>query len=441
MKTLRNIILPLAILLVAGGSVNAQKFPIVLTQTLPWAPVNIVANSTKEISVVCDTANYIAIVTYGTFEEADSLRFPKDKIKFDSENRKLSFTSNGFPYNSGIQVHTDSKNLNLDAKEYSKITLTNATDDDIHLRTLTLNAENGSIIEVAKKVVTDNAYIDAKDYGWIRHRGIKAKNKKTNAYGAGRIVEIGGEVEESPLSSLFNDHREIPLFMDWSLGTSTLGITPFGGFNAPTGNFIWGIRPMGYFSYTFRWAFYQKPQWDISIGFGTKLEWFHAGNAYLSLNTDATTGITNLEAVDASSLFASEEQAHGKILWNSHLPAIGIILFPIRLEWKTRADYKGLHIGGELRPGFAFYRKNCYLIRSGYYMDEKSVASTRDESLGKYINPFQLGLRLNVGYNRVSAFAETSLTPLFRTGTESTANKPVLGQKLYPFSIGINFTL
>ena len=439
MKAFRKNIMPLIVLLVIGGIAKAQSFPIVLTQKLPWAPSTIEASATKDISVVYDTANYIAIVTYGTLEEADSLRFPEGKIKFDSESRKLSFNSNDFPYNSGIQVHTNSKNLTLNAKGYSKITLSSMSDKEIHLQTLTLNAENGSIIDVTHNVVADEAYIDAKDYGWIRYRKIEAKRKKTNAYGSARVIEIGGNVQESFFSPLTRDYREIPMFADWSAGICTLGSTPFGGFNAPTGNFIWGIRSVNYVSVTARWAFYQKSHWDISAGFGMNTGCFRADNAYLSLETDAATGITNLEAIDASSLFAAEEQRHGKILWGSDFWTTTLFL-PIRLEWRSRADYKGLHIGGELRPGFAVARKQSVLHRHGHYMDELSIARTSDEQLGKFINPVQLGLRLDIGYKCVSFFAETLLTPLFRTRGDNTPARPVMGQKLYPFSVGISFT-
>lgn len=439
MKAFRKNIMPLIVLLVIGGIAKAQSFPIVLTQKLPWAPSTIEASATKDISVVYDTANYIAIVTYGTLEEADSLRFPEGKIKFDSESRKLSFNSNDFPYNSGIQVHTNSKNLTLNAKGYSKITLSSMSDKEIHLQTLTLNAENGSIIEVTHNVVADEAYIDAKDYGWIRYRKIEAKRKKTNAYGSARVIEIGGNVQESFFSPLTRDYREIPMFADWSVGICTLGSTPFGGFNAPTGNFIWGIRSVSYFSLSARWAFYQKSHWDISAGLGMNTGCFRADNAYLSLETDAETGITDLKAINASALFIREEQMYGKILWGSDFLTTALI-FPIRLEWRSRADYKGLHIGGELRPGFAVARKRSTLHRHGHYMEDLAIARTSDERLGKFIYPFQLGLRLDIGYNRVSFFAETLLTPLFRTRGDNTPAKPVMGQKLYPFSVGISFT-
>lgn len=439
MKAFRKNIMPLIVLLVIGGIAKAQSFPIVLTQKLPWAPSTIEASATKDISVVYDTANYIAIVTYGTLEEADSLRFPEGKIKFDSESRKLSFNSNDFPYNSGIQVHTNSKSLTLNAKGYSKITLSSMSDKEIHLQTLTLNAENGSIIDVTHNVVADEAYIDAKDYGWIRYRKIEAKRKKTNAYGSARVIEIGGNVQESFFSPLTRDYREIPMFADWSVGICTLGSTPFGGFNAPTGNFIWGIRSVSYFSLSARWAFYQKSHWDISAGFGMNAGCFRADNAYLSLETDAETGITDLKAINASALFIREEQMYGKILWGSDFLTTALI-FPIRLEWRSRADYKGLHISGELRPGFAVARKRSTLHRHGHYMEDLAIVRTSDEQLGKFIYPFQLGLRLDIGYNRVSFFAETLLTPLFRTRGDNTPARPVMGQKLYPFSVGISFT-
>ena len=428
MKTLIKTLLSFAALIALCGSMKAQdspKVPIILMQKLPWAPSNIVVSSTVETSVVYDTANFIAVITNGTLADADSLRFPENKIKFDSENRKLSFNEKTFPFRSSrVEVHTNTKNITLTAKDYSKINLTSENGVTIHLNSISISAENASLIEITSKVVADKAYIDAKDYGWIRYRSIEAREQKIKSYGSGRVIEIGGDVQESFFSPIIKDSREIPLFMEWSFGLCSLGSTPLGGFNAPTGNFIWGIRSVSYFSLSARWAFYQKSHWDISA---------------LSLETDAATGITNLEAINASALFIREEQMYGKILWGSDFLTTALI-FPIRLEWRSRADYKGLHIGGELRPGFAVARKRSTLHRHGHYMEDLAIVRTSDEQLGKFIYPFQLGLRLDIGYNRVSFFAETLLTPLFRTRGDNTPAKPVMGQKLYPFSAGISFT-
>ena len=443
MKALIKTLLSFAALIALCGSMKAQdspKVPIILMQKLPWAPSNIVVSSTVETSVVYDTANFIAVITNGTLADADSLRFPENKIKFDSENRKLSFNEKTFPFRSSrVEVHTNTKNITLTAKDYSKINLTSENGVTIHLNSISISAENASLIEITSKVVADKAYIDAKDYGWIRYRSIAAREQKIKSYGSGGVIEIGGDVQESFFSPIIKDSREIPLFMEWSFGLCSLGSTPLGGFNAPTGNFIWGIRSVSYFSLSARWAFYQKSHWDISAGLGMNTGCFRADNAYLSLETDAATGITNLEAINASALFIREEQMYGKILWGSDFLTTALI-FPIRLEWRSRADYKGLHIGGELRPGFAVARKRSTLHRHGHYMEDLAIVRTSDEQLGKFIYPFQLGLRLDIGYNRVSFFAETLLTPLFRTRGDNTPAKPVMGQKLYPFSAGISFT-
>jgi hypothetical protein len=165
----------------------------------------------------------------------------------------------------------------------------------------------------------------------------------------------------------------------------------------------------------------------------------HADNAYLDIVHDTLSQTTRLEAVDASALFATEEAQHGKILWNSDFPT-GSIDIPIHIEWHARGDYKGAHIGAELRPSITYYRKRSRLIRHGFYMSENSIATSINKDIGKYINPMRLDIRLNVGYNRFNLFAETSLTPLFRIITENPATKPALAQKTYPFSIGVNLS-
>lgn len=423
-----------------GPNAYSQQFPIVLKQDLPKAPRIVRTTGDYDIQIVRDTANFISIITYGTVDVIDSLQFPSEKLSLSEGQFGTTLTfSNGFPYHNRIQLHTTASNMSLNATGESIITLSDAQSDTLTLDALVLQTEGNSIISVKQPLIVKTVHINAKDYSMVRHNTIHADRVQRDIFGGARIVENGKAVDEAPLAILYRQTGEQGVFMDWSFGISTLGSTPFGGFNAPTGNFVWGIRPASHYSIGVRWAFFQKPHWDISAGFGMKTEAFHADNAYLSLNTDTVNGISTLEAVDASALFANEERIHGKILWNSDFTVVNI-LFPIRIQWHSRADYKGLHIGGELRPGFAIYRKKSHLLRHGFYTDELTVASTKDERLGRLINPFQLGLRLDIGYNRVSFFAETSLTPLFRTNSDNTDAKPVMDQKLYPFSAGVCFT-
>lgn len=418
-----------------GITAAAQPMPIVLTQKLTTAPKTIEAGNNYDIKVVADTANYIDIRTTGTVKELETMRFPDNKLQLRNDGTTLVF-SKDFPYTEGIRIHTTSKEINIVAYGSAQINLHSADKGPMELGTLNLAASNMAVIAVEDDVTVDEATLEVQGFGWIRYNKIEGRNVKKHIYGSGRISSNSDGVEESALSLLTMDHNDMPLFTDWNFGASTLTGSPFGGFNTPTNNFIW--TNAFEFNYTFRYAFWHKKHWDLSAGFGVKALSGKADNTYLALKTDQVTGATRLIADDAATLFAAEEAANGKILWSSSF-STAYILFPIRLEWRNRTNYKGLNFSLELQPSINIMRKQTYLVRRGIYQDIPQSASTRDEDFGKYLNPFMLGTRLSVGYSNVNFFLESSLTPMFRT--KQSADSRSIDHKLYPISFGVCFTL
>lgn len=439
MNKISKILTSVTLLVTLCSSTWAQgvQFPVLLTQSLPSTLSSIIVCNDFEVRIVCDTANYVDVKTTADITQIDSLRFPEGKLKLTDGGTQLVF-NNEFPYHSGITVHTTAQNLIVHAIDYSKVALSSRS-KKIELNNLSIRVQNEAFVEVEKPVEVKSLvtlYVD--NYANIRHRKIEAANIKKMIYGRGRINDIDGMSEESYYAEFFNiNHHEIPIFFDFSIGLNSMGITPYGGFNAPTGNFIWSTG--FYLHENIRYAFWQREHWSLSSGIGLVFQNFKADNAYLDMVTDNATGEATLSAVDASALFAAEEAVNGHIMWNSSA-SVTYIGIPIRLEWRYRPDYKGVRASIELRPSFAVGRNNTYLIRNGFYQDKHEVASTRNERFGKYINPFRLDMRLSVTYRHIEFFGESSLTPMFRTDTDNQDTRPAIDQKLYPVSLGICFT-
>ena len=419
-----------------GPNAYSQQFPIVLKQDLPKAPRIVRTTGDYDIKVVCDTANYISVITYGTVDEIDSLQFPAEKLSLSEGQFGTTLTfGNGFPYHNRIQLHTTASNMSLNATGESMITLSDALSDTLTLDALVLQADGNSIISVNQPLVVKTVHINANDYSMVRHNAIHADKVQRDIYGGARIVENGKAVDEAPLAILYRHTGEQGAFMDFSGGTSYLASRPFGGSNMPTSNFIWGTG--FHYSFSGRIATWQRAHWGLSTGFGLKVETYHTDNAFLDLIVDTVSGLTSLQAVDASSIFGP---SNSNITWSSTMFSYQFFI-PIHLEWRKRTDYRGLRIGAELRPGITLFNKSFYLVRTGFFQDQNKAAVSNNESLGKYFNRFQLGAKFSVSYDKLSFFVESTLTPLFRSRTGQSNSRPALDQKLYPFSVGFSITL
>lgn len=431
-------------LLALSGSVLAQNvpIPIVLTQRLPWAPATVQVGGNCNIDVILDTADFIDIITSGSIAEADSMTFPKGKITLDEATKRLTFDKN-IPIKKGIRVHTTTRNLTIDASQYSSVVLRSTSGYCDSLDHLALISDNFAMICVESPVKATETNIDARSYSWIRYIDIEGKQIYTTVRGNARVLEIGensDRVEESAYGVLFQrDHQQIPLFMEYSFGTTAIGNLPSHSSYIKGDNYIWGSSPLPMFNYQFRYAFWANNHWSLSAGFGVHVESFRVDNAYIDLVFDSLTSLYSFQAQNSSALFAQEEAQNGKIYWNSSIAGVTYLTLPICLEWRSRADYRGFRFGAELLPAVAFYRKNALLRRNGFYADKDMVAATSNDRLGKIINPFRLDMRLSAAYGHIGIFAQTSLTPLFRSKTDNADSKPALDQKLFPSSIGITF--
>ena len=431
-------------LLAIYGSAIGQDihFPIVLTQRLPWAPATINVGSTCAIDVIIDTIDYVDIVTSGTAEQLDTMSFPSGKITLDEATKRLTI-DNSISIKSGIRIHTSSKDITINAREYSSVSLRSISGNKVELDHLVLNSENLALIDVETPINANEANIDSKDNSWIRYHLISAPQKYTTVKGNGRVVEIGegsNRIEESAYGLLFQrDHQQIPLFMEYSFGATTLGGMPFQSSYIKGDNFLWSTSSASLFNYQFRYAFWSNNHWSLSAGLGVHVENYCTNNSYLDLEYDSLSESYSLQAQNTSSLFSSEETTNGKIYWNSTLGAVTYITIPIRFEWRSRADYRGVRIGAELQPAVAVYRNNVVLRRNGFHADKDMVAATLNDRMGKLLNPFRLDMRLSVAYGHIGIFTQTALTPLFRTTTDNPVSKPKLSNTIFPTSFGITF--
>ena len=440
---MKNIILVTLIALSGIGFAQDIHVPIVLTQRLPWAPATINVGGTCSIDVILDTVDFVDIVTSGTVDEVEKMDYPAGMITLDEASKRLTIDKN-IPYKNGIRIHTSSKDITVNAREYSGVSLRSASGDKTILDHLVLRTENLAIIDVKTPIDAAESNIDSKDYSWIRYNLISSSRKYITVKGNGRVVEIGetsDRVDESAYGLLFQrDHQQIPIFMEYTFGSSILGSSPFYSPYVKGNNFIWSSTMISNFNYQFRYAFWSTNNWSLSAGFGVNVESYRVDNAYVDLIFDTLSSMYSLQAMNTSNLFASEEQTNGKIYWNSNIMGVCYITIPVRLEWRNRADYRGCRIGAEFQPSVAISRSNVAVRRYGFYADKNMVGSTKNDKIGKLINPFRLDLRLTASYGRFGVFAQTSLTPLFRTSTDNPVSKPALNQKLHSSSIGITFT-
>ena len=435
----------LILLLALSGVAFGQEvlFPIVLTQRLPWAPATIKVGGSCSIDVILDTSDFVDIITSGTMAEVDSLKFPVGKITFDEATKQLSIDKN-IRFKNGIRIHTSSKDITVKASEYANVSLRSASGNKVSLDQLVLSTEDLALIDVKTPIDVTESNIDAKGYSWIRYNLISSNQKYTTVKGNGRVVEIGettSRIEESAYGLLFSrDHQQLPLFMEYSFGSSALGSFPFNSTYIKGDNFLWSNAKLSNFNYQFRYAFWATNHWSLSVGIGVNVENYQADNAYIDLLFDSLSSSYSLQAMNSSALFAAEERTNGKIYWNSIIKANCYITIPIRLEWRNRADYRGVRIGAELQPAVSIYRKRVALYRHGFYADKEMVAATNNDKIGKLLNPFRLDLRLSAAYGRFGVFAQSSLTPLFRTSSDNTVSKPKLNESIFPSTIGITFT-
>ena len=428
-----------------SGSVMAQSVnvPIVLTQRLPWAPATIVVGNSCNIEVVLDTADYVAIITSGSVALADSIKFPTGKITLDEATKRLTI-DNSISIKDGIKVYTSSKDVTIKASQNSSVVLRSATDGKARLSHLVLNSDDMAMINVKVPVEADEAVIDARDYSWIRYGEIDARQKNTDIRGGARVVEVGEErsrVEDSPYGELFlRDHQQVPVFLEYSFGISTLGSSPFHSSYIKGDNYIWSAASLSQYVIQFRYAFWTTNHWSLSAGFGMDGEGYRADNSYLGLAFDSLSSLYSIEAQNSSTLFADEEAQNGKTYWNSSIGNVFYLTLPIRIEWRSRADYKGIRLGAELRPSIAIFRKEVTLRHNGFYADRNMVAGTYDSKIGKLVNPFRLDACLTAGHGRFGVYALSSLTPVFRSKTDNPGSKPALNHRLFSSSLGITFT-
>lgn len=432
-------------LLALGSAVMAQEihFPVVIMQRLPWAPASINVGGKCSIDVILDTANYVDIITTGTSDEVDSMTFPTGKITLDETTRQLTIDKS-INFKEGIRVHTTSEDITVNAIDFASVMLRSHSGNKAVLNRLVLRSDNLAMIDVKTPIEANESDIESKGYSWIRHDLLSGRQSNTTVKGNGRVVEIGKtatRIQEPPYGFLFNrDHSSFPFFIDFSFGTVLLGSFPFYNPYTKGSNFTWSNKPSSYFLYQFYASVWSNNNWSLMLGFGMKAGNYNADNTYLDLVEDTIASNFSLQAVDASSLFASEESTNGKIYWNSTIMGVVYIIVPIRFEWRSRPDYRGFRIGAELQPSMAIMPKYTVIRHFGHYGERNMQASTSNEKIGKLVNPFRLDLRLTAGYGKVGYFVQTSLTPLFRTKSSNPVSKPVLNEKLFATSFGITLS-
>lgn len=427
----------LALLGVAwNASAQDVKLPIVLTQDLRQPVEKVAVVGMHSVAVVTDTSNFVSVVTTGTFDQIETLRFPTETMV--QSGGQLTITKE-FPYKDRVEVHTTVSRLTVECGGDSRVELRSADGDTVKLEFLLFKANGHSYGQLDKPVKANQVELRANDYATIRFHSVASPDFERYAVGESHIWQIGVDDAE-PAFRFTMPVRIHRFFGGWAFGVSGWSASPFGGMNVPMSNYAMGVTAYGQFDVRFGYNVLRTHHWDFGVGFASHGELFSFSNVFMGITTDAATGLSHFGAVDEPSYYNHPGFAGQTRVWRSRM-GVGYMQFPLRAEWHRRLDYKGVRLAAEVRPGFTLGAKKAMVIREGTwtegsYADQGHIDLWTD-TVGMLVNPFRCDLRLEIGWNHVSFFVQSALTPLFRTALKS--RQPALDEKIYPMMMGFSF--
>ncbi|MDR0972140.1 MAG: PorT family protein [Bacteroidales bacterium] len=193
----------------------------------------------------------------------------------------------------------------------------------------------------------------------------------------------------------------------WNRGLTT--IDDF--FSLPEG--VYDIRYGNSWSYEVKVQFVFGKKWDVFIGVGLESNVFYFRNNLMLMDNGVNKQIVfnDDEMIDAKSKLVARYS-----------------LIPLKIRYKINKNFN-IHVGGTI--GFSFRSKY-----TGFKRDYSIPNAEVEERWGeKYNNfkPIKAEVQAGIGYRDwFSIYAKYALTPLFKTGRETT---------LYPYSIGFSLGL
>lgn len=330
---------------------------------------------------------------------------------------KLSLTAED---NANVTISTTFDTTDVVAGSVSFETWDNASivsKKYLHVGTCTLKAVNNSLIKVPD----------------IRHTcpggdSTRATTRSLEVYNNGRIV-IEDQGEEGVINAKYGDKiithmlkkgnhvpsRDTEFKFFW--GFQNWGSTPLAGMGGVEGgaevsyNFMHGGLSLDF-------PVFNRRHFGIYVGLGFDMNGFHFSNSLVNytqngFRADTVSSMAPLVGSDPDS-------------WNTYFSKNSVIL-PITLSfepWKR----DGLCLRLSVLPGFSF--------GTGLYQHYKSHSMTlnaNDSNSKRQLNPFRLDARMEVYYNAIGVYVQTSLAPIL---------KPKAGNdRLYPVMFGLVLAL
>ncbi len=435
----------LLLMLVTASWATAQEspvFPVLLTQQLYHAPRSIAVSHRHDVTIVFDTANYVNVRTVGRVDELDSLRFPQGQLRMSGDRLILD---SAFPYRSGIEVHTAAPKVEVEARYFSRVTIRSHDRLPARRESFEAMAYTNSLVFVDVPVLcTDFVSLGAfREGAVVYYDSVDAPKRGLTLHDGGVIVHLtpdgGSETHRVErylpfgyldlFSSDGYNHRDLPIFMNFSFGLSGASQHPFGGVTGRMGDFR---MSMGYqINYSFHYSFALGSHWSLGAGFGTGASTYRADNCLLGLTPNATAG----EPAHLGPVAEPATPGAGQRTWTSDFSAVYMYL-PLRVEWRQRNDWRGLRAAVELQPGINYYRSNTILYCNGSLTDGNRTDLLADKTLGDRLATWRCDLRLELAWSHLGLFLQTSFTPLFRTD-----GADALDCKYFPMSFGFSFTI
>ncbi|MBQ9638886.1 MAG: hypothetical protein IJV22_04950 [Bacteroidales bacterium] len=204
-------------------------------------------------------------------------------------------------------------------------------------------------------------------------------------------------------------------------GFTNWGDSPVNGLSKLDGGYNLRTSFSSYqFEYTY--SFVQRRHLLLSAGAGYESDVYKFASPYVALTPGAqgtfgevdASGIAAAEGVSAT--FADANN------WNTRLVA-RYVYIPIRVGFRTNNK---VHMGISLLPGLCYNGRHTGLK---HRIEEKrsNYHQSVDNNIGKYMQPYKLDVRFDVGWENLRLFVQMACVPVLTD----------MDKKVYPIKVGI----
>lgn len=434
-----------------------MRFPVALTQHLERSISSVSVYGDKEVRVVIDTANFVAVITHVSTTDTQFLNPPSFPTGQLMVKGSALIIGKDFPYTGGIEIHLNSSYLSLHSYDQARLMLQTKEDrsadsqtsyamrPEVKLKQLELEARGNSSLEVSEKITASIVSIDYDKSsrlvtGTFANLPQQSKGSATSptpivGSAVATVVDQGSPSERRDRLIFFPDDNAYT-FGD-AFGYAQWNEHPFGGLSLQNG--AYSANGM-YFDVHWLRKIAASKHFTLDVGLGIMYEMFIFKNDYITCTSSESEQGTTYRFEQGTPM---PNEAGAELTWASQFN-ITYFTVPIRLRYYAGSPDNLWHLGVELTPAVSFGNVLSFgLRRTGEYTSRKenneALSAERDQSMSQCLEATRWNLKFTMGWRDFYVFMSTSLTPIFRT--DEGANRQSFERKLHTFSLGLGIDL